>query len=190
VSASVIKASGYIVGAALIFGAVLNYGRVVAWQASHNPQPLTLPISLVPGTVETPQIKIDSTADYDIVIELDGPHQPTNFDIAWQILDSGVVARGTSEGGSLDNWAGIVERTIGKFRGQAGHSYSLILQIGPNQSRLEAANPVLKVQIPRGLWEDYGAGPATRKWESVALGALGFLILGGFWLWGAHASTR
>lgn len=82
------------------------------------------------------------------------------------------------------DWAGIVEHTIGRFHGQAGHSYSLILQIRPNTSRLEAANPVLKVQIPRGLLEDYEAGPAIRKLESVAVGALGVLILEGFWLWG------
>jgi hypothetical protein len=47
------------------------YARAVEWEPNHNPPPLALPISLAPGTIRTPEIKIELNRDYDIVIDFE-----------------------------------------------------------------------------------------------------------------------
>jgi len=60
-----LRTAGYLIGAAILAGSAFMYARAVAWEREHNPQPLVLPISLVPGTIRTPEIKIDLNWDYD-----------------------------------------------------------------------------------------------------------------------------
>jgi hypothetical protein len=58
------------------------------------PQPLVLPISLAPGTIKTPEIKIDLNRDYDIVIDFEGSRlrdERINIDIVWQLSDGGTM---------------------------------------------------------------------------------------------------
>jgi hypothetical protein len=178
---------GVVLGLALLVAAVLTFARALVWESSHSSEPLSMPISLAPGTIQTPRIKINLTTDYEIAIDLDGSRlngQAPIFEMSWQLFDSGLVAQGTSADGPVGAWAGTVERTVGRFHAQAGESYMLILKINAGASRLDTANPVLKVQIPRGLWEDYLAGPSIRKFEAARVGALGLIILASSWFWG------
>jgi len=189
-----LRTAGYLIGAAILTGSAFMYARAVAWERDHNPQPLVLPISLAPGTIKTPGIKIDLNRDYDIVIDFEGSRlreEPMNIDIAWQLSDGGaMVAQGTSVNKPWQDWAGTVERTLGTFIGEAGHRYTLTLQVNPETSPLNHARPILKVQIPRGLWEDYGAGLFIRRLESYAVGLVGLLVVGGSFLSRSWAKRR
>jgi hypothetical protein len=181
-----LKTAGYLIGVAFLVGSALMYARADAWERSHNPEPLILPISLAPGTIKTPEIKIDLNRDYEIVIDFEGNRlraDGMNIDVAWQLWDGvTMVAQGSSVNKPWQRWAGTVERSLGTFAGEAGHRYTLNLQVNPETSQLNYANPVLKVQIPRGLWEDYTAGPSLQKLASGVLGLIGLLILGGAFL--------
>jgi hypothetical protein len=66
-----LRTAGYLIGAAFLAGSALMYARAVACERNHNPQPLVLPISLAPGTIRTPEIKIELNRDYDIVIDFE-----------------------------------------------------------------------------------------------------------------------
>lgn len=181
-----LRTVGYLIGVAFLAGSALMYARADAWERSHNPHPLILPISLALGTIKTPEIKIDLNRDYDIVIDFEGSRlraDGMSVDIAWQLWDGAtMVAEGSSVNKPWQRWAETVERTLGRFTGQAGHRYTLTLQVNPETSQLNYANPILKVQIPRGLWEDYRAGPSIQKLGSGVLGLMGLLILGGAFL--------
>jgi hypothetical protein len=175
-----------LIGVACLTGSALMYARAVAWERSHSPEPLILPISLAPATIRTPEFKIDLNRDYDIVIDFEGNRlraDGMNIDIAWQLWDgTTMVAKGSSVNRPWQRWAETVERTLGTFTGQAGHRYTLTLQVNPETSQLNYANPILKVQIPRGIWVDYVAGLFFQKLPSCVLGIIGLFIVGGSFL--------
>jgi hypothetical protein len=181
-----LKIAGYLIGVAVLAAAALTYARAVAWDQNHHPIPLAIPISLAPGTIRTPGIKVDLDREFDIVIVFKGSHlrsERMNIDIDWQLWDDGKsVAHGNSANKPLDDWGDQVERTVGTFAGEAGHSYSLTLQVNPKTTQMDDADPILKVQIPRGLWEDYGVGLFLRRLESYVLAVIALLILGGSFL--------
>jgi hypothetical protein len=189
-----LRTAGYLIGAAFLAGSALLYARAIAWERDHNPQPLILPISLAPGTIKTPTIKIDLDRDYDIVIDFEGSRPRDEWmkiDIAWQLWDGATMAaQGSSVNKPGEDWAGTVERTLGRFTGKAGHRYTLTLQVNPESSPLNHTSPILKVQIPRGLWEDYGAGLFIQRLYSYAVGLIGLLIVGGSFLSRSRVQRR
>jgi hypothetical protein len=192
-----LKIAGCLIGVAVLAGAALTYARAVAWEQNHHPTPLAIPISLAPGTIRTPDINVDLDRKFDIVIVFKGSRlrsERMNIDIDWQLWDGGKsVAQGNSVNKPLDDWGDQVERTVGTFAGEAGHRYTLTLQINPETSQLDYASPILKVQIPRGLWEDYGVGLFLRRLQSYVLAIVGLLIIGGSFLVASlhsHRATR
>lgn len=170
-----LRTAGYLIGAAFLAGSALMYARAVAWERNHNPQPLVLPMSLAPGTIKTPEIKIDLNWDYDIVIDFEeNPlrDERIDVDIAWQLWDgTTTAAQGSSVNKPWQDWGGTVERTLGRFKGKAGHRYTLTLQVNPETSPLNHASPILKVQIPRGLWEDLGQDFSFGGWSPTQWGS-------------------
>jgi hypothetical protein len=187
------------------------YRRAGVWERTHNLQPLVLPISLNPGTITTPEIRTDLDHNYDIVIDFqrlsiqskkdrcliggdtDTPGScegfPSLIDISWKVFEGDkMISEGQSEKNPGASWSATVERSIGKFEGHAGHRYKLILEIKKDASSLNTANPRLKVQVPRGLWEDYAAGIIIEKAEASILAIIGVLILVGAFLLGRFKS--
>lgn len=177
-----LRTAGLFVGAVFLAAAAFMYARNVSSEGHQYTQPLVLPISLAPGTITTPEIKTVIDRNYDIVIDLAASRLKDDWmktDIAWELRDAtGVVAHGTSMDKGWENWAGTVEQTLGTFAGRAGHVYRLTLQVNPAAAQRYSGNAVLRVQIPRGLWEDYGAGIAIQKVESAIIGIIGLLIIG------------
>ena len=194
-----------LVGASLLIAAGRIYRRAIVWEQTHNLQPLVLPISLNPGTIRTPEVTTDLDRDYDIVVDFQGlsiqskkdrcllgvdtaipnacEHFPSVIDISWKLFEGDKLV---SEGGSEKNpgaaWSDTVERSIGKFEGHEGHRYTILLGVKKDASSLNAANPRIKVQVPRGLWEDYGAGVFLEKLEAKILAIIGTLVLIGVFL--------
>ena len=184
------------------------YRRAIVWEWTHNLKPLVLPISLNPGTITTPEIRTDLDHNYDIVIDFEGlsiqikkdrcqlgadtdtPGSceafPNLIDISWKLFEGDDrILEGQSEKNAGALWSSTVERSIGKFEGHEGHRYKLILDIKKDASSLNTANPRLKVQVPRGLWEDYGAGIFIEKTEAGILAIVGVLILTGTFFLGS-----
>jgi hypothetical protein len=180
------------------------YVDVEVSQYKHDPQPLVLPVSLAPGTIRTPEIKTDLDRTYDIVLDLEGPtirgqqlnpalrpgpstgspgvndatFVPNLIDISWELFDDDrLISHGNSVQGGWATWANTLEGTIGRFEGHRGRSYSLVLEIKRDASQLNVDHPKIIVQIPRGLWEDYGAGIFIRKLEAGVAATIGTVIL-------------
>jgi hypothetical protein len=71
------------------------------------------------------------------------------------------------------------ERTIGTFRAQKGHRYTLVLNVNRDASELNSANPKVVVQISRGYWEDHAMGVGFGKLFAGISGLIGMTILAG-----------
>jgi hypothetical protein len=176
------KIVGYVIGGAILAAGVAMYARVVVSERTHNLTPLSVPVSLAQGTVTTAEVPVDTTRRYDIVIEAETARlksDPVKPDLEWRLSDNGSPVAG---GSSLDqpsrDWAGTYEQRLGRFIGQSGHHYVLVVNANSGTSRLAAAKPVLKVQIPQDDWEGYGAGEAIYKAEAGIVVFVGLLILG------------
>lgn len=59
------------IGVRLLLIASRLHDEAVAREHTHNWVPLTLPVSLVPGTIRTPDITTHFNGDYEIVIEFE-----------------------------------------------------------------------------------------------------------------------
>jgi hypothetical protein len=193
-----------LVGTSLLIEAGRIYRRPIVWERTHNLQPLVLPISLTPGTIRTPEVTTDLDRDYDIVVDFQGlsiqskkdrcllgvdttiPNAcedfPSVIDISWKLFEGEkLVSEGESEKNPGASWSDTVERSIGKFEGHEGHRYTLVLEVKKDASSLNTAHPRIKVQVPRGLWEDYGAGIFLEKLEAKILAIIGtFVLIGTF----------
>jgi len=181
------------------------YRRAIVWQRTHNLQPLVLPISLNPGIIRTPEVTTDLDRDYDIEVDFQGlsiqskkdrcllgvdtaipsacEDFPSVIDISWKLFEGDkLVSEGESEKNPGASWSDTVERSIGTFEGHEGHRYTLLLEVKKDASSLNTANPRIKVQVPRGLWEDYGAGIFLERLEAKTLAIIGTLVLIGTFL--------
>lgn len=194
-----------LVGTSLLLAAGWIYRRAIVWGRTHNLQPLVLPISLKPGIIRTPEVRTDLDRDYDIVVDFQGlsiqskrdrcllgadtaiPNAcedfPSVIDISWKLFEGDkLVSEGESEKNPGASWSDTVERSIGKFEGHEGHRYALLLEVKKDATSLNTANPRIKVQVPRGLWEDYGAGIGIEKLEAKILAIIGTVVLIGVFL--------
>lgn len=166
-----------------------------------NLRPLTLPVSLIPGTIKTPEFKADVDSwDYEIALDLEsrvdrqqadcffgdeanpggckGIRKP--IDISWELFDGGKVAfqgnSGTSAG-MTEVSSDLFERKIGTFRARRGHDYMIVLHVNRDASELNIAHPKIMVQIPRGYWEDHLMGIGFGKLFAGISGVIGTTIL-------------
>jgi hypothetical protein len=194
------------IGVALLIIAARLYAHAAVYE-HHNWVPLTLPVSLEPKTIRTPQITTDFDGDYEILIELEKIHDfhkmecmlgdpypntckgiPNLIDISWRLLEGegeNVVSQGDSGDYLGAAWSATVERMIGKFRGQVGHNYVLVLHVKRDASELNAGRPRIKVQVPLlGAPKDYGAAAYVQRMFASMVGLVGAIILvGPLFLW-------
>jgi hypothetical protein len=166
-----------------------------------NLQPLVLPVSLVPGTIRTPEFKTDIDYwDYEIAIDfetkvdrqrmdcfLGGEANPARckgipnlIDISWELFEGERVAsKGNSGNTPGMTWepAILYERTIGIFRAQKMHKYSLVLHVNRDASDLNIANPKIVVQILRGYWVDHAMGIGFYELLATVSGLMGGILI-------------
>jgi len=172
----------YVIGGAILAAGAAMYTSVVVSERTHNLTPLSVPVSLAQGTITTSQVPVDTTRRYDIIIEAEAAllnGDPVKPDLEWVLSDNGfpVVGGSSIDQPSMDR-AGTYEQRLGRFIGQAGHRYVLVVNANSGTSRLATAKPVLKVQIPRDDWEGFGAGEAIYKAGAGLIVFVGLLILG------------
>ncbi len=158
------------------------YAHASISQGDSYTEPLVAPLSLAAGSERTFQITTKTNHDFELVIDVEQKRlkdEPTNTDVGWQVHDGSiVVAQGSSVGKPWRNWWGTYEQTLGTFSGRADQHYTLTLQVNHGTTQLDSADPIVKVRIPRGDWEGYGAGVAIEKLASGVLGFIGLVIIG------------
>ena len=179
-------------GVALLAAASYFYIRAVQYERL-NLQALSLPVSLAPGALRTPEFKPDFEYwDYEIAVAWDAKTgtlwtTPMFINVSWQLVEgTNIAAEGNSQqdrGGVVEG-PGIYERRLGSFRAQKGHQYSLVLYISRGGSDQNNTHPRIVVQVPSSYWEAYAAGVAFQKLYAgvsaiVALAAL----IGAYALW-------
>jgi hypothetical protein len=177
-----LRSIGYAVGTTILFAAAFMYARASISQGDSYTEPLVTPLSLAAVSERTFEITTKIDHDFELVLDVEQKRlkdEPTDTDLTWQVKDgSAVVAQGSSVGKPWQNWWGTYEQRLGTFSGRAGHHYTLTLQVNRGAAQLDSADPIVKVRIPRGDWEGYGAGIAIEKLASGVLGLVGLVIIG------------
>lgn len=177
----------------LLIAAPYFYIRAVQYERL-NLQPLSLPVSLVPGTIRTPEFKTDFEYwNYEIAVDWDAKTgtlwtSPMLMDVSWQLFEgANIAAEGNSQqdGGGVDAEPGILyERRIGSFRAQKGHRYSLVLHVNGVASDQNSTHPRIVVQVPKGYWEDHAMGVGFQKLYAGVSAIFGLAaLIGAYALW-------
>jgi hypothetical protein len=150
----------------MLSGAAL-YGWTYYEYARHDWTPLSMPISLTPGSLQTKEFRLDRGLSYDVLLHLDPKtidqqrmaclsgsepeseaackNTPTVVDISWAILENGGPV---AVGNSRDFWGGnSFERLLGPFQPTHDGRYTLSVEIHKDASVLAVAHPELQVVI-------------------------------------------
>jgi hypothetical protein len=153
-----------------------------------NLQPLSMPVSLLPGTIKAPEFGTDFDYwDYEIALDWDAHAGavrtgPMLIDISWQLFDgTNIAAKGNSQnpenGGPSEEPGILYERRIGSFRAQKGHQYRLVLQNNRDASDHNGTHPRIVVQIPTPYWDDHAMGVGFLKLYADCSGIIGLIAL-------------
>jgi hypothetical protein len=139
--------------------------------ATHNVQPLSMPLPLAPGDHPSGYFKTDQNIDYLVQLSWDGriEHPGRNFDIDWRVIDdhNATVAQGTFAQPMLGNAA-----NLGSFHGKRGRMQRIILSPRSDQTEMAAAHPILTIGDPEASL-DMGYGkPMVWLWMNVCLGII------------------
>jgi hypothetical protein len=189
------------IGVAFLIAAAFFYIQSIRDERL-NLQPLSLPVSLISGTIRTPEFTADIDHwDYEIATDFDTKVDrqrmgclvggeanrdrcnsvPNLIDISWELFEGERIAFEGSSGdtpGMMEEPGVRYERTIGTFKAQKGHHYTLVLHVKRDASELDSAHPRIVVQILRGYWEDHAVGVALGKLFASISALVGITILG------------
>ena len=187
-------------GVAFLLAASYFYTRAVQYE-NLNLKPLSVPVSLVPGTIRTPEFKTDfEYRNYEIAVDWDAKigapwTSPVLMDVSWQLFEgANIAAEGNSrqDGGSLDVEPGMLyERGIGSFKAQKGHRYSLVLRINGNASDQSTTHPRIVVQVPRLYWEGLAMGVGFQKlYAGVCAIVVLAALIGAYALWKKRQGSK
>lgn len=102
------------------------------------------------------------------------------IDISWELREGlQTIAEGSLH--RFDNGAeifgGEIFRTIGKFRGQRGRQYQLILHVNQDASALNVTQPRLIVHIPYDLNEDVAMPEGFSVLFAFVSGVIGLILV-------------
>ena len=172
--------------AVLLFGtSAWLYAPVLSANRSHLWRPLSVPFSVSPGTITTPEFEVYFTGDYDIGLKTRSKanaqtsrFQPDAIDVSWQLFEASnpvqvaptVVVKGNSrEYGSVPMQSGSQIRPIGLFRAEQKHVYQLALHVEKGAPQIDADRPSLVVELDPSAAKDYFVGLYLRRELSTVL---------------------
>jgi hypothetical protein len=176
-----LKIVGYIFGALILAAGIGMYASTVVERRSDHLTPLRSQVSLIPGANSSFEVSVKATRDYEIVIDAETRRltgDPVHPSITWRLSDgSNVVAAGNTTDQPSTDWWGTLEQSVGRFRGESGHLYTLALAPNSDTARIARAEPYIVVQVPRDNWEGQLAGNAIQVFAAFVVGALGFVVI-------------
>jgi hypothetical protein len=148
------------------------------WLSTVELTPVNMPISMSVGHLNTGDFKIDVNYLYQIEMHFYSEHYPdpvldclvgmpstankceetpSLVEVKWVLTNDGnVLKQGVTHEGS-GYWADGLVRTLGNFKGEAGHRYRLDLDVVKDGSRLATANPRLIIHPYREFTNDWRA---------------------------------
>jgi hypothetical protein len=179
----------------MLSGAAL-YDRTDRKYARHDWIPLSTPIVLTPGSLQTKEFKLDRGIPYDVELEFDqggmdaqrmaclsGSESqkeaackeiPSVVDMSWVILENG---RPVAHGNSIDYWGGnSFERLLGSFQPEHDGRYVLTVEIHKDASLLNAAHPRLRVVIDLFERDGIAMNVGFGELEATVFFAFGFCL--------------
>lgn len=171
-------------GVAFLCLSVYLFVRNVAL-TRRSSQPLSAPVSLAAGTVQTLTFQTDFNHDYQIDVQfqpkLEGFEIYRLEDISWQLLEGQrTVAEGSTQRSNQngsENANGKILQTLAFFKGQRGHRYELILHINRDASKLSMSDPTIVVHVPYAYFNDLAMGATFRTIIALAVAILGGLLI-------------
>lgn len=146
-----------------------------AWLQTRSTRPLYLPVSLAPGEATTGDLKINLSGQYTLTIEAKKtiPFDSLNCLLGvstlseqkcdhasvvkakWTLEERGtLVDKGVGDTDDIGSWSqDTIEREIGSFWLQRGHSYTIRIESLKDGRALAPTRPHLKVEIHPDFYE-------------------------------------
>lgn len=179
-----------IAGAAIYGDTYYDLGRL-------NWTPLSLPVSLAPGKIQTAEFKLVHNVPYDVELSFDRgkidsqrlgclsgsdiepetncPSTPSVVDLSWIISRAGQVVATSSS--SPSQGGNQFERLLGGFRPNHDGRYTLLAEIQKDGSALDFANPQLQVVIDLSKRDDIAMGEGFGALEAGRATVVGLVLL-------------
>jgi hypothetical protein len=146
-----------------------------AWPQTRSTRPIYFPVSLTPGEVKSGDFKINLSGQYTLTVEAKKtiPFETLNCLLGvstlsepkcdhvsavkarWMLTDSGkAIQQGTSDTDDVGTWSqDTIERELGTFWLQSGHSYTIRTQSLIDGGSLAPTDPHLKIEIHPDYYE-------------------------------------
>ena len=203
ISATTLRKVARRLGVAILIGGACLYLHAL-WSETHTPwEALTLPLSLTPGAIRTPEFMTDLDEQYEVRLEFDNAPGVEKVDcyplapksmleaceqqapliaISWRLFDGEkVLAQGNSA--SRDILYGTpIQWSMGRFKAQKQKTYVIILEVMKDASILRQTRPRLVVGVPMAAREGIALGFAVHEGEGSALVVLGLAFFAVPWL--------
>ena len=191
----------------MVLGTAFSFGWA-GWLRTRTWVPLYTPVSLSRGHIRTQEFKINLESTYWIYIEVQPKSDnkeircllgsrdeecnstPSVLKVRWSLSDAGKsVAQSSND---IDQgrfgWCRTICRELGSFFSAGSDHYVLDMDVLEDGSRLNAANPYLRIEERsglNGLFSEYGHWTGVVLWISIFLVAVGFNL----WLYQIKPST-
>lgn len=138
--------------------------------------PASIPISLVPGTVRSPEFRATRDEPYWVEVAVqEGTVTPSAVDLHWSISEGGrIVASGDSSDSAGGN---SQERLLGQFHPSDGGPYVLEATVRRDGAALNVAHPRLNVVLDLFEADGLAMSEGFGRLESRVIAAVGALIL-------------
>ncbi len=144
------------VGWSLLLLGLAPLARLVWWEVTHNPRPVSVPVPLKRGEYSSPFFKTERNEDYRIEIGWDAPGAEWKaLDLDWRIVDdSGALL----QQGNYNYRLRGKTATLGRYHSTRRLRQRLIIRNLQDARGLDLAHPKLEISLPeRSLEMTYGA---------------------------------
>jgi hypothetical protein len=163
------------IGAILVFAPASVFMCWYAWPQTRTTRPVYFPVSLTLGEVRSSDFKTNLSGQYTLTVEAKKtiPFETLNCLLGvstfterkcdhvsvvrteWILVDGGkVIQQGTSDTDDAGSWSQeTIERELGTFPLQSGHSYTLHIQSLADGRSLAPTDPHLKIEIHPDYYE-------------------------------------
>jgi biopolymer transport protein ExbD len=164
------------IGVALVFGGTGLVAAWCGWISTRSLLPLEESVSLSPGHIRTREFKINVPSKYLVYLELDRKRNfvelecfvgfgkecsgtPSILSVSWTISSAGriVAEGGTKSDQRVFETQDVVGRDLGFFYIEESEQFVLDVNVLADASRLNSANPRLKVEELGGMYWEYRA---------------------------------
>jgi hypothetical protein len=190
-----LKTAGF---ALIAFGLTIS-ALTYSWTRAMNAVPLSLPVTLSPGHLESPIFQPHVSTQHVVNISFDGSlpqdqlncligmnlfanacgNQPAILNVKWKIFSGHETV---ASGSSSDGYKGasysynVIERRIGRFDARRGAKYRLEFDVLQDGAPLAPAHPLLKVAPNLNGYEGWLMLAGLAFYAGLASAAIGIVM--------------